>query len=140
MRIKSFEDIYKLNEAGMPKCMRHPPNPDAVKNDGVKLARGVKAYCRRNKDERPGHGFDLVFEGPGGKRVINNWAYYTGGYDQGHGVSQKQQWYLQTETGYGAGNGSGVSSRTKTPSLRYYRYMEQHLEKEFKHILDEIGN
>jgi len=135
--MKTFNEI--LQEASMPKSMRHPPNPDAVKNDGVKLPGGIKAYCRKNKECSSSEPtFDLIFEGPNGaKRVISNWAYYRGGYDQGWGASNKQQWYLETESHYGAGNGSGVSSK-RTPSLKYYRHMESHLLDHYKKELKEL--
>jgi len=138
--MKTFEQI--LQEAGRPEWMRarSRPDPDSVKNDGIKLPGGIKAYCRKNKECSSSEPtFDLIFEAPGGaKKVIYNWAFYRGGYDQGWGVSNKQQWYLETESHYGAGNGSGVNSKTKTPSLRYYRHMESHLLDHYKKELKEL--
>jgi hypothetical protein len=112
--LDSFERIYQLSES---------------RQNASVLAFGVKAYFRINKYEKDS--FDLILENPSNKKrvAIEKYASYRSGYDQTFNVSSKMKYYLVTESGYSAGNGQGVSSKT-VPIIRQFRHLDSHIEEQ----------
>jgi len=132
---KAGKSLINIREASMPACMR-PPKPSKsesmARKGAAEIGDGVYAYLRHAKraasslDES---WFDLILEGPGGKRVIDNWASrskHGSGY-RGGGIGPMagpayQVYEIRSETGF-----SGDCQKTGVPSLRYMRHLESHI-------------
>jgi len=96
----------------------------SVTNNGIEIG-GVKLYCRKSNSknkswETNSPYYDLIMEGPAGRRVIDNWCTWTSGsYGGGMGpfASRAQTKYtINTACGY-KGGGESVSEKNKTPQL-----------------------
>jgi len=116
--MKSFNEILKESKS------------ITIKNGALKLGGGAFAYCRvSDSDSRDWNSnskyFDLIFEGPGGKRVVEKeWATYSTGFDQSNMIfGQKcegEKFYLRSKNGeISGGNGQGYKKK-ETPQLYLY--------------------
>ena len=129
----NFEQIYRLSK--LVERKGYDPNGNPIKG-GLEIEDGIVAFCIRNKREEDV--FDLVIMGPRGVKTIEEWAWYTEGYDQGPGP-QKRKFYLKTSTFGGFGSGHGQSSKSIPKLYQYDRYLKRHLADEFSEQILEIS-
>jgi len=142
---KLFESAYRDGQLTDVKVLRENNEKQSerlreAKKDGICVGNGVTAYCRKSKyGSKREPTFDLILEGPKGKRVVEEWAGYRTGYNQTGGFSRSEMgYYLVTQSGYNAGNGDGISKPT-VPYLKGYRYLNEHIEEKFARLIKEVS-